>query len=233
METSVQKTLVGAVRTLDQLQDLQSDLLLEITQGLSTEMHRLVEQAVKRERKALQAQPDRRVLKVPQVQKAQLVLKVQVDLHIPAKDMEGMEDHTVTNTAAVGTTMTVTVEKATEKARPITAALVTEAIVDMMVATARMPMNPRVDTTVMLDMEVTLTVVSKETDIRTAIKEMLVAMDILPAEVMEVKAAQEVAEAAMGAEGKAMLDSLEEVATTEEDTVIMATGAATNSPWKL
>lgn len=214
METSVQKTLVGAVRTLDQLQDLQSDLLLAITQGLSTEMHRLVEQAVKRERKALQDQPDRRVLKVPQVQKAQLVLKVQADLHIPAKDMEDMgEDIMVTNTAAVGTTMTVTVEKATEKARPITAAMVTEAIVDMMVATARMPMNPRVDTTVMLDMEVTLTVVSKETDIRTAIKEMLVTMDILPAEVMT-------------REEKIMEETV--------DKVIMATGKANiNSPWKL
>lgn len=229
MEIVVQKTIVGAIRHRRDLQTLQAELLTQMTQGLSEKMRDLVEQLVKQERKALKDNPDLKVLRVPQVRKAQLVLRVKADIHMGVTDMVGVpEDHLVTNTAATDNTMTVTVEKATAKATPITAVMVAEAMTDMLIQTGAVATNPVVDTAIMLDMEATLEVSTEATDIRTAIRDMLVTLDILPADMMTEETKEDTTEKETPAETTAVVDS-------QGVTVIVATGTvrANNSPWKL
>lgn len=232
MEIVVQKTIVGAIRSRRDLQILQADLLTQVTMGLAEEMHKTVEQLVKQERKALKDNPDLKVLRVPQVRKAQLALRVKADIHMGMEDMAGVpEDHLVTNTAGTETTMTVTVEKATKEARPITATMVSEAMTDMLIQAGAVATNPAVDTAVMLDMEATLEISTEATDIRTAIKGMMASLGILPEDMMteETKDTMEDTKETdtTPAETTAVVDS-------QGVTVIVATGAASNnSPWKV
>lgn len=231
MEIVVQKTIVGAIRSRRDLQILQADLLTQVTMGLAEEMHKTVEQLVKQERKALKDNPDLKVLRVPQVRKAQLALRVKADIHMGMEDMMGVPaDHMVTNTAGTETTMTVTVEKATKEARPITATMVSEAMTDMLIQAGAVATNPVVDTAIMLDMEATLEISTEATDIRTAVKGMMVSLGILPEDMMTEETKEEMEDTGTKdtpAETTAVVDS-------QGVTVIVATGAASNnSPWKV
>jgi len=236
METLVaQRAVMQPIQTAEQLEDLAVLLMDQISQQTSEQMRELMDKTVERERKALKGQKAltaKTVLRVPTVQRVRLVLKVRADLVIPADNTAVMAAHTargleVTNTVAIMETLTMEVEKVTDTAENITATQTMMAIADMIskgTTGVIAIITPHQDTTVMLDMEVTLTIVDRELDMKTAIKEMLVdmmqnrqeSMDTLEDMIKETKEAEtpkEVMEA--------------------EDMVIVATGAANNSPWKL
>lgn len=217
---TIQKTLVQAITTRDQMEDLQAEVIARVVRGIQDQLRAETVRRVKTEIRdvtALLARMEHLDQLVPRVLKAHLVLKVQADLATPVREVitaitgtavKGIMAASTTAITATGTVMVEDMATDPEDKARINLRGITMGMVDMaadLMTGVPILASMEVPTTVMMDMTAELTLDTKEKEVK------------------EVTGPEtETAPTTMVVDTKGIT------------TVIMATGKANiNSPWKL